>query len=55
MGCILFETPSIIKNHFNDYFKLIYLTLIGTTTPGQSGPGSNGNKGVTPHSPAFQN
>ena len=24
-------------------------TLSGATPPGQSGPGSNGNKGVTPH------
>ena len=27
-------------------FKPIYRTLSGATTPGQSGPGSNGNEGV---------
>ena len=30
-------------------------TLTGTTTPGQSGPASNGNKEITRHSPDFQN
>ena len=29
-------------------------TLSGATTPDQSGPGSNGNEGDTPHSPKAQ-
>ena len=28
--------------------------LSGATTPGQSGPGSDGNEGGTPYSPKFQ-
>ena len=28
-------------------------TLIGNIIPGQSGHGSNGKEGVTPHSPEF--
>ena len=30
-------------------------TQTSTTTPGQSGPGSHGNEGCTPHSPDLQN
>ena len=29
-------------------------TLSGATNPGQSGPGSDGNEGDTPHSPKLQ-
>ena len=32
----------------------IYRTLSSATTPGQSGPGRNGNEGGTPHSPKLK-
>ena len=46
---------NIVKNHLNIISNrtiwLIDGTLTGTSTPGQSIPGSNSNKGVTPNYP----
>ena len=39
-----FNTSHLFIHILND--KHFYLILLGATTPGQSGPGSNGNKGV---------
>ena len=37
------------------FFFTHRLTLTDTTAPGHGGPGSNGNQGVTLHSPGLQN
>ena len=52
----LYNTNNFIWTRLNDTSSIwsIDWTLTGTTTPGQSGPGSNGNKGVLPITPGLK-
>ena len=40
---------------FADIFRFISSICVDTNIPSQNGPGSNGNEGITPHSPEIQN
>ena len=47
---VLMQLKIILNIISNSSVCAINRTLMGTTTPGQSGPGCKGNEKVTPHS-----